>query len=1119
MMVKALLAEGRMSTGQAGSILRYIHDVVATGTTPHLSDAEALRCFAAQRDERAFALLLERHSRSVWAVCRHLLHHEQDAEDAFQATFLLLAQRAGSIRQAGSVGSFLHGVAYRVAIRVKQANRRRHAREREAQSRQGNAPAPDTAWLELQAALDEEVARLPEKYRAPFVLCCLGCRTRAEAARELGCREGTVSSRIARARDLLRVRLARRGVTLSAALCAGVLWQHSSRAAVPAALVQATLAAGTSGAEVSAGVRVLAEGVLRSPGAGRWALVVALLVGFGLLAATAVAPPPRPRPSAAAFPVPAARARTDLFGDPLPPGALARMGTVRFAHGESRYGYPVLAPDHATFATVSNATYPGQGMVCLWDAVTGKEVHRLHDPDFVYHEAFFLHGEKLLGTMGVSRKPVQGGKDAHVLHFWDPSTGKKAAREIRVVGSRLHPWALSGDEKHLVSANWEPPVVIRDLQTGMVLARWPGAGVRIDHLAFSPDGKTVGICCGGSVHLWDWKTLRAPRRLGPFPEHVQHLWFSPDGKWLAASIYKEGLRVWEATCLTELRRFKGEHDVRFFLDGKRLISLTTGVVRDVESGKQVGRFEGCEYCLTLEFSRDGKTATGYALGRIRRWDAATGKDRSAPPLATNRGMIHQVGFTPDGRAVVSASPNGAVQLWDAATGQPLRTLVQGSGADNWRPTFLRVAADGTVVVARGKRLSFFKGTQAPEEVEVDEVACLCISPDGSRLVLTGGTNANRFVQVWDLPRRKRLVSFRPPERACLESLGVSGRSIAACVDRRVCLLNAQTGQIERMLGNPPPLPPPAPPGVKRRGGHSYSWFHGVHALTFSPGGDLLACAGHPAGAVELLDVLSGKRRHLLVPAADAGRHYQLRNAVFSPCGRMLATESSDGVVDVWETSSGRRRRRFLGHRSYQTTLAFSPDGKRLATGNRDATILVWDMFGLWTGGSAAGEPAVLWERLKDSDAERACEAMGRLMRCPQASVPLLKRHLLARKSPDVVRLRRWIADLDSDEFRKREQASAELARRVVWAEPALKAALAGNPSLEVRLRIGRLLQQAKPAPPRAETLRGLRALEVLEHIGSGEARQVLRQVAEGDFDPWLGAAAKAAVARLAVRGG
>src|SRR5262249_45082554 len=155
----------------------------------------------------------------------------------------------------------------------------------------------------------------------------------------------------------------------------------------------------------------------------------------------------------------------------------------------------------------------------------------------------------------------------------------------------------------------------------------------------------------------------------------------------------------ETARFTEVRRFKGEHDIRFFPDGKKFISTSNGVVWDVASGKQVGRFQDCAHCQSLEFSRDGQTVTAYGLGRIRRWDIGPGKDRSAPPLDVNRIMIHQVGFMPDGKTVVSASPDGAVRLWDAATGKELRTLVRGESWDFKRPVYMRVTPGGTVVTA------------------------------------------------------------------------------------------------------------------------------------------------------------------------------------------------------------------------------------------------------------------------------------------------------------------------------------------------------------------------------------------------------------------------------------
>src|SRR5262245_53618475 len=224
-----------MSQPQAGSSLQTHRRMLRGPAHGEPADAELLGRYAATRDEAAFTDLLRRHAGLVWGVCRRLLPREQDAEDAFQATFLVLAEKAGSIRRAGSVGSWLHGVAHRIAVRAGQQERRR----REQESRTGSAPAPpaaaEAALRELQAALEEEVGRLPEKLRAPFVLCCLGGRSKGEAAAELGWKEGTLSGRLADARRRLRARLTRRGVSLPAALCALALGHGADAAALTAA--------------------------------------------------------------------------------------------------------------------------------------------------------------------------------------------------------------------------------------------------------------------------------------------------------------------------------------------------------------------------------------------------------------------------------------------------------------------------------------------------------------------------------------------------------------------------------------------------------------------------------------------------------------------------------------------------------------------------------------------------------------------------------------------------------------------------------------------------------------------------------------------------------------------
>src|SRR5262249_10995636 len=151
-----------------------------------LSDAELLRRFVAQDEQAAFATLVARHAALVWSVCCQVLHCEQEAEDAFQATFLVLARKAGTIRNGEAVASWLYGVAHRVAVKAGTRERRRQALTREARLPPAVAePVCEAAWRELQTLLDEEVRRLPDKYRAPFVLCCLGQKSKAEAAREL----------------------------------------------------------------------------------------------------------------------------------------------------------------------------------------------------------------------------------------------------------------------------------------------------------------------------------------------------------------------------------------------------------------------------------------------------------------------------------------------------------------------------------------------------------------------------------------------------------------------------------------------------------------------------------------------------------------------------------------------------------------------------------------------------------------------------------------------------------------------------------------------------------------------------------------------------------------------
>jgi RNA polymerase sigma factor (sigma-70 family) len=280
-----------MPRTQLDPVVRTLYRVAGSGPAAERSDAELLQHFIEQREESAFAALLERHGGLVMSVCRRVLPRAQDAEDAFQATFLALLRHARSIRHTEAVGSWLYRVAHRIALKAGTDMARRSLRERQSGKVEQVSAPPEPALRELQDLVDEEVRRLPEKYRAPFVLCCLEGKTRTEAARELGWKEGTVAGRLAEARSRLRQRLARRGVALSVALAVAAL-TPGAEAALSRTVRDATLraalqcaAGSTSGGAISASVAALVQGATRTMWTTKTKTATAVLVVLGALAA------------------------------------------------------------------------------------------------------------------------------------------------------------------------------------------------------------------------------------------------------------------------------------------------------------------------------------------------------------------------------------------------------------------------------------------------------------------------------------------------------------------------------------------------------------------------------------------------------------------------------------------------------------------------------------------------------------------------------------------------------------------------------------------------------------------------------------------------------------------
>src|SRR5262249_6297989 len=268
-------------------------NLVAAGDND-VSDRELLERFSLRREEAAFEALVLRHGPMVLRVCRGVLGDDHLTEDAFQATFLVLVRKAADVRKATSAASWLYKVAYRVALRARGAATRRRRLEAQAPARSDAAPADDALWRDLRAVLDEELQRLPEKYQAPLVLCCLEGLARDEAAQRLGWSPGALKGRLERGREALRARLTRRGVTLPGALGAALLSEGVTRAAVPAGLTEATVRSAralSSGAEaagvIPARANDLARGITRAMAVARLKVVAALLLVTVPLAAAA----------------------------------------------------------------------------------------------------------------------------------------------------------------------------------------------------------------------------------------------------------------------------------------------------------------------------------------------------------------------------------------------------------------------------------------------------------------------------------------------------------------------------------------------------------------------------------------------------------------------------------------------------------------------------------------------------------------------------------------------------------------------------------------------------------------------------------------------------------------
>lgn len=502
---------------EATTLLNRLRRCLPIQAEDSLGDGPLLTSFVMEGDETAFAALVRRHGGMVLGVCRRVLGHTQDAEDAFQASFLVLARRAAAIRPRDRVGAWLHGVAHRTALKAKTARTRRQLREQRVMSRSA-AVDQDPVDTDLRPVLDEALRQLPEVYRLAIVSCDLEGQSRKDAARRLGWREGTLSGRLARGRRLLADRLRSQGVTLSVAALAGVLSQQVAASAPPAQLSQVTIqaavrfAAGKATTTVSASVVALAQEVMSAMLLQKLKSVTTLclliVTAFGIAVGLVPAQPPADSP-----------APPQLLLAAAPEEAAAGPGRIYYHRG---YELHAIDPDGNNDQGLPN--------LAMKDLLNYQMNSARLSPD----------GKRL--AFGLADLRQGGAHPPSQILLRDLSNSEPGEAVVSVPNTEIYQWIWSPDGKKLAYQTWDGQdgtfgyrnwIVdlgtkeSRELKTPRY--QYEGKDYYSTIQGWSPDGKWL-LTYGGGFHL-----LRPDGSDGRKVSDTQNIWaarcrFAPDGK-------------------------------------------------------------------------------------------------------------------------------------------------------------------------------------------------------------------------------------------------------------------------------------------------------------------------------------------------------------------------------------------------------------------------------------------------------------------------------------------------------------------------------------------------------------------------------------------------------------